>query len=130
MTILILDESHEETAKFLDDKSLGKMIKSVAQVLCNAHWQNHLQLRDKELRPPLQREGFSVWTEWASLCIANYRYLVSLGLALCDEWIFRFMDEEDFNSDYEAHHIRNLRSVRIKKLKRRALGVMTAAGIG
>ncbi len=37
MTIFILDHDPKKIAEMLDDKSLTKMIKDVAQVLCDAH---------------------------------------------------------------------------------------------
>lgn len=38
MTIYILSEDPKETAQFLDDKSLDKMIRDISQVLCNVHY--------------------------------------------------------------------------------------------
>lgn len=103
MTILILDSDQIKIAEMLDDKHLDKMIKSIIQVLCNTHWINPLNLRDKSLRPPLQTESFywNKWNEWSSRCIANYRYLVELGLELCREYAIRFSKNViDLNTGY------------------------------
>jgi len=124
MTIYILDDNPVECAKMLDDKSLNKMIKDIAQVLCNVHEErlnkafkiiNEAKIaEDEELRKnmsfyqmeqlikydediPLQyktNKFLLEWSLWARKCKANYLYLVELGVTLCDEHACRFYKKE------------------------------------
>jgi hypothetical protein len=101
--IYILDENPQTCAKMLDDKSLDKMIKSIAQVLCNVHY----HLIDKTghcgcgaISPPLDCtisfiKGFAVW---GAECLANYRYLTALGAVCCDEYTLRFTKDNDISA--------------------------------
>lgn len=121
MTILILDNSPEEIAKALDDKSLDKMIKSIAQVLCNVHWlengesiecslcryyavrmkKSTCNCLSKNKIPLPSTQVLYKWSQWARECVANYKWLVELGLA-CD-WEFAY--RSDFKLDKKYHDI-------------------------
>lgn len=98
--IYILDEDPKKTAEYLDDRSLGRMIKAIAQVLCNAHHEQSDYIDDPDYfdtNIPLEWDGFilkktknSEWSQWARQCRANYLYLVELALSLCRENVERF----------------------------------------
>jgi len=81
MTIYILDNDHKKIAEYLDDKSLDKMIKNIAQVLCDVHLFKSF-FHSKEIKDK--------WSRWARECKANYLYLVELGFTLYSESVFRF----------------------------------------
>jgi hypothetical protein len=106
MTICILG-TPEETAQALTDKWIEKMIKDIAQVLCNAH---HLQSDyindpdyfDDNIPLPyslhaIKKMPLTDWTDWTRECVANYEYLAKLGY-FCDyEYFFRFDKLSKFN---------------------------------
>jgi hypothetical protein len=95
MTIYILDNDPVKCALALDDKSLDKMIRSIAQVLCNVHWlidsdeteYNREYPYTKNVSWPIEWASFAdcdcKWTHWIAECVANYNYLVTLGIS-CD----------------------------------------------
>lgn len=113
MTIYILDEGPAQCAQALDDKSLGNMIKDIAQVLCNVSWFFQQKLTmcdscryylisptknpctcikndDRYYKIPLLPKNFTdSWTKWARGCKANYLYLVELGLECSKEYALR-----------------------------------------
>ncbi len=108
MTIYILSNEHKETARSLDDKSLDKQIKDIAQVLCNVH---HMQSKyacqacdrgfeyeectcmvDHGIPLPsrLNKDWkFGEWEHWVHECRANYLWLGELGLELIKEFNIR-----------------------------------------
>jgi hypothetical protein len=99
MTIYILG-TPEETAQAVDDKSLDNMIKDIAQVLCCAQRPIikeviHDDMHSVWLKIPIEipkkifKESWA-WWKWARECVANYEYLVKLGLVLCREYVERF----------------------------------------
>lgn len=97
MTIYILSEDHTQTAKWLDDKSLDRQIKDIAQVLCNVHYQSN-DVRSTEgllnlRRIPMQlrqcnRLYIFEWSQWARQCRANYLWLVDLLNECLKEYIY------------------------------------------
>ncbi len=90
MTIYILDHEPKKTAEYLDDKSLDKIIKDIAQILCNVHYETSLTV-DFENAPTFPKDFAknSKWSQWARGCKANYFYLVQLGYAIGKELIHR-----------------------------------------
>jgi hypothetical protein len=110
MTIYILDNDPKKIAEYLDDNSLDKMIKGIAQVLCNVHhdliedrffesakYSGHCKnVRDKwKLEIPLKsicvsKNGLLQWSQWARECTANYFYLVELAEICSRELNSRF----------------------------------------
>lgn len=110
--IYILDNDPKLTAQYLDDKSLDKMIKDIAQVLCNAHhelnWKQY-QLGQKRISdvPMLFTEygtnkGLDEWSQWARECFSNYKYLVELGIECCREFHFRNGEKCDEEKVYDG----------------------------
>ncbi len=107
MTIYILG-TPEETAQALDDKSLDKMIKSIAHALCNiCYWSaRYGQYTPYERSSyykddvPLKPKGGDIfkWSDWARECRANYLELVTLGLVCCTEYAIRFTPDKDISA--------------------------------
>jgi hypothetical protein len=102
MTIYILG-SQEETAQALDDKSLSRQIKAVSETLCNVHFENLFEEDDKPMSewskakkekwlsiPGMWDTSEDKYLPWARECIANYEWLVRMGLACCEEYSYRF----------------------------------------
>jgi hypothetical protein len=116
MTIYILDNYPVKCAQYLDDKSLYKMIRDIAQALCNVH---HMlddgcyccdhgnPYEDCTCMEPayFERQNPNInfltsklnkyfewdpWSQWTFECKANYKYLLELGISLCDEHTYRF----------------------------------------
>lgn len=95
--IYILDEEIKKCAQYLDDRALKRMIKDIAQTLCNAHYYGE----DKD-KPPLEfsnKKSIAEWVTWIEDSRANYLRLVELGLACCDESYHRH-GITDFNVEY------------------------------
>lgn len=100
MKICILDTDATKCAQALDDKSLDKQIKAIAQVLCSVH---HIIVERIELgldfgtiyEIPLPYkkyksfESIAQYRYWASECIANYEYLVKLANCCLMEYYYR-----------------------------------------
>jgi Pyrimidine dimer DNA glycosylase len=87
MTIYILDQNLQKSAEYLDDKSLDKQIKTIAQILSNVH-------HAKGLETKLTYKGGKIlfsWTDWGMVCKANYLWLAEYGLDCCNEWWVRFV---------------------------------------
>lgn len=114
--IYILDEDTEQCAQWLDDRSLDKMIKTIAQTLYNVHYfplaeQNeHYKISQliKETGKMSPKRSKAIkyqktaglmlddkWTQWALQCKANYRYLIRLGIDCCREYHCRYADKCD-----------------------------------
>jgi hypothetical protein len=86
--------------KELDDKTLSQQVKAIAQVLCNAH---HRMLRkvDNIPLPPKNIEKCN-YSLWVNQCLANYKKLVEVGLACCEEYTFRFSERGQDNKWKDA----------------------------
>lgn len=68
----------------LDDSTLDKNIKAIAQVLCNVH-HTHGDIPSIPLNPEYE-DGYA---DWARTCEANYLKLVEMGEELCIEYSYR-----------------------------------------
>ncbi len=98
----------EETAKALDDRSLDKQIKAIAQTLCSVHWSHAKEAYlpncngDTEYkfntdRIPLNPKNFTdEFTQWTGTCRANYSKLVDMGIEACKEAEYRYMHKSYF----------------------------------
>lgn len=100
MTIFILG-TPEETAKALDDNSLGKMISACAQTLSNIHYlvdklNNKPWLFIESVAPLLMpKHDHDLWSLWGKKCLANYNVLLEYAKASCKEWEYRFSDPRE-----------------------------------
>jgi hypothetical protein len=98
MTLFILDENPAKTAEYLANKDLSKQIAAIAQILCNIHHHFYANYYgdDKTERwraVPLSYKDISEeWLDWGRACQANYRYLVGLGMACCEEHTYRYSE--------------------------------------
>lgn len=90
MTIYILDNDPKKIAESLDNRSLDKMIKAIAQVLCNVHWTQPIDKMSYKIPLMSVNSDKCIWSQWARECVENYKYLVELGLTLDREWENRF----------------------------------------
>jgi hypothetical protein len=113
--IFILDNDLNKSAAMLDDKSLEKQIKNIAQVLCNAHYYNlklkgvgmalhesqvaHIPL-NKQMRNNSECRHLE-WSLWAKECKGNYLWLVNYAIICCGEYYWRFMVREYGNLDHD-----------------------------
>jgi len=88
MNIFFLDEDLNRSAQHHVDKHVVKMRLELAQLACTAH---HLSDSNYKDDIPYKKTHInhpsSIWTRSS---ISNYRYVVNLGLALCDELEYRF----------------------------------------
>lgn len=81
--IYILDQDLSKSAQMLDDTSLEKQIKDIADVLCWSH-ENRDTLRDQYLNSTIfvelpKSKYIDQWWQWARECKANYMWLVKYG---------------------------------------------------
>lgn len=124
MTIYILDNEFVQCAQHLDDMSLDKMIKSIAQILCNVHydyldnnqdtsipWQIRINDADKIPLDYLDRKIYDQWSQWARGCKANYLYLVKLGWELCMEYNYRFANPKGVCGQTVGLYIHSMQEV-------------------
>lgn len=93
-------------AKDLDDKTLGKQIEAIAQVLCQIHYQwidynaetigdaNHaadkIPIKDEKIFDSRRND----YADWGYTCKANYLKLVEMGLECCAEYSHRFARQD------------------------------------
>jgi hypothetical protein len=100
MTIYILDNDIENIPKYLDDKSLARMIKDIAQTLCNSHYSpapfGLFKRPSYELPLKFKRISYySEWYYWTRKSQANYLYVLKLGFECLDEFYIRMRDDAD-----------------------------------
>ena len=88
MNIFLLDFCARKAAVYHCDKHVVKMILETAQLLYSAHWViDPSKLNDGAYRKTHVNHPCSIWTRESG---ANYRWLCELGLALCEEFTFRY----------------------------------------
>jgi hypothetical protein len=78
MTIYILDNDAKKIAESLDDRSLEKMTRDIAYVLCAVHWEENKDLFNEEIISFLGTQKILGWTPWVLECMENYLYFLSL----------------------------------------------------
>ena len=101
MNIFILSLNPKECAKFHCDKHVVKMILETVQLLYCAHW--ILQTGNKWIEscqvatidaktvgPYKQTHKNHPCSIWARESVSNYNYLATLGMALCEEYTYRY----------------------------------------
>jgi hypothetical protein len=83
----------------LDDKTLDKQIKNIAQALCNAQWM--IRPYAEAITIPLALKPCKlVFINWAAKCRANYLTLVQMGIDACEEYTYRF-SERGYDSKWK-----------------------------
>lgn len=88
MNIFFLSFDARKAAEHHCDKHVVKMILETAQLLYSAHWsQARLSLPQNAYKKTHVNHPCAIWTRESG---ANYRWLCELGLALCDEFTFRY----------------------------------------
>ena len=84
MNIFILDTDPVQSAKWLCDKHVVKMVIETAQLLSSAHW----KLGSKApYKPTHSNHPCAVW---ARSSLQNYQWLVTHGLSIADEFEARY----------------------------------------
>lgn len=85
MNIFVLNAEPTKSAKMLCDQHVVKMPIETAQMLCAPFPKN---------KAPYKRTHFNhPCTVWARTSKQNYVWLIKYGIALCDEYEFRFKRE-------------------------------------
>lgn len=88
MNIFVLDENPQVAAKMHNDKHCIKMILESAQLLCGVHHMTD-PLTTEQVPYKLSHKNHPC-SIWARQCIENYIWLCDLGLALCEEYTYRY----------------------------------------
>lgn len=88
MNIFVLDQEIEKCAQYHVDKHIVKMPLETAQLLCTAHHQSESQYIDEvPYRSTHKNHPCSIWARKSK---GNYVWLCKLGLALCEEYTYRY----------------------------------------
>lgn len=82
MNIYVLNYDPVKNAQSLSDKHLVKQIDDVATLLCNAY--------PNRVAPRLRRHFDHPCTQWVRQSRLNFQWTIQYGLALLDEYEFRF----------------------------------------
>jgi len=91
MNIFILDLDVKKCAQYHVDKHVVKMILETAQLLCGVHHVTaHDTGHDTEYVPYKLSHKNHPCAIWARESLSNYLYLAELGLALSEEYTFRY----------------------------------------
>lgn len=89
MNIFVVHKFPGEAAKLLCDQHLRISVLAVAKICSSAMYLNNCWEADF-FQPLYLRHP---WVRWCSLTTSNYRWLVSHGLSLCQEYERRFEKE-------------------------------------
>ena len=87
MNIFFLSLDPDEAARLHCDKHVVKMILETAQLLYTAHWVYESPLPEGAYRKTHPNHPSARWVRES---LANYTWLCRLGMALCDEYSFRY----------------------------------------
>lgn len=87
MNIFFLDSDIKKSAEYHVDKHVVKMRLELAQIACVAHHMTGTNTNIIPYKKTHQNHPSAIWTRES---LANYNYVINLGLALCDELEFRF----------------------------------------
>jgi hypothetical protein len=87
MNIFFLSLDPAEAARLHCDKHVVKMILETAQLLYTAHWVLSSSMPEGAYRKTHENHPSAKWVRES---ITNYRWLCRLGLALCEEYTFRY----------------------------------------
>lgn len=87
MNIFVLDENPTIAAQMHNDKHVVKMILETAQLLCGVHHSINSEYSDIPYRLSHKNHPCAIWVRE---CIENYTWLCDLGIALCEEYQYRY----------------------------------------
>ena len=87
MNIFFLDWDVEKNAQYHCDKHVVKMVLETAQLLCGVH---HMTVHDTAHVPYKLSHKNHPCSIWARDSMSNYLYLCEIGLALCEEYTYRY----------------------------------------
>lgn len=91
MNIFFLDWDVEKNAQYHCDKHVVKMILETAQLLCGVHHVTaHDTTHDTAHVPYKLSHKNHPCSIWARDSMSNYLYLCEIGLALCEEYTYRY----------------------------------------
>ena len=91
MNIFFLDWDVEKNAQYHCDKHVVKMILETAQLLCGVHHVAvHDTAHDTAHVPYKLSHKNHPCSIWARDSMSNYLYLCEIGLALCEEYTYRY----------------------------------------
>ena len=91
MNIFFLDWDVEKNAQYHCDKHVVKMILETAQLLCGVHHVTaHDTAHDTAHVPYKLSHKNHPCSIWARDSMSNYLYLCEIGLALCEEYTYRY----------------------------------------
>jgi len=95
MNIFILDYNHKKNAEYHVDRHVVKMITEEAQLLCSTYY-----FTNQEYLSPYKlthkNHPCSVWTRSS---LSNWLWLRDLGIALYEEYKFRYGDKDHKSGD-------------------------------
>lgn len=92
MNIFILDKEIRKCAEYHADQHVIKMTLESAQMLCTVLYENGVEA------PYRPTHAHHPCTLWAGESLSNWRWLRELGLALNEEFMFRFNHSRDHSS--------------------------------
>ena len=84
MNIFVLDKDTKKCAKYHNNKHVVKMILETSQLLCGVHW-----CSGGEAPYKLSHKNHPC-AIWERTSLSNYRWLLSLGKELCEEYTYRY----------------------------------------
>jgi hypothetical protein len=91
VNIFFLDWDVEKNAQYHCDKHVVKMILETAQLLCGVHHVTaHDTVHDTAHVPYKLSHKNHPCSIWARDSMSNYLYLCEIGLALCEEYTYRY----------------------------------------
>ena len=109
MNIFVLDYDPVKAAKMQCDKHVVKMSLETAQLLCSAFPKGKAPYKQTHVNHPC-----SIWCRNSK---ANYLWLITHGIALCDEYQFRY------NKVHKSKKVilwckKNIRTLKFQKKKK------------
>ena len=87
MNIFFLDWDVKKCAQYHCDKHVVKMILETAQLLCGVHHMTSESNIQVPYKLSHKNHPCAIWTRES---LTNYLYLCRLGIALCDEYSYRY----------------------------------------
>jgi len=87
MNIFLLDWDVKKCAQYHVDKHVVKMILETAQLLCGVHHMTSQVTSQVPYKLSHKNHPCAIWTRES---LSNYLYLCEFGLALCEEYTYRY----------------------------------------